>query len=126
MKTNWRTKEITLKLKYAKWKTIEEGKIYQGGVASPKYLDELIFDIDDDYSFNLDTEEFYKNGMFALEIIGTNRALKEFGKFLINFATLNADYEVYHEHIDQIQDRSGNPMVNLTVRKGIKVPDKTE
>lgn len=110
-------KEVSLKLYYHKSKVDKEAGVYIGGVAEPRYLKELVFNINDDYDFNLETEEFTKNGMFAVEISGSNRALKELGKFLINISMFKTQDKDYHEHIDQIQDSDGNPLVNLTVRK---------
>lgn len=116
MKQKKEVKEITLKLKYIKSKTDKEKGIYQGGVELPAYLDEISFDITDDYDFNTETEEFIKNGMFAVEIQGTKRALKEMGKFLINMAMYKTEDVNYHEHIDSVKNSEGNPAVNIIVR----------
>lgn len=117
MKSKKETKEITLKLDYFKSKVDKENGVYYGGVVEPKYMHELTMDIEDDYDFDIETEEFKKNGMFSVEISGTRRALKEMGKFLINMAIFRTEDEDYHEHIDKLQDRSGNPIANITIRK---------
>ena len=117
MKVKKETKEITLKLNYFKSKVDKENGIFYGGVIEPKYMDELTIDINDDYEFDIDAEEFKQNGMFSMEISGTKRALKEMGKFLINIAMYKTDDEDYHEHIDQLRDSEGNPKVNIVVKK---------
>lgn len=117
MKAKKETKEITIKLNYFKSKIDKENGIFYGGVIEPKYMDELTIDINDDYEFDIDTEEFKQNGMFSMEILGTKRALKEMGKFLINIAMYKTDDEDYHEHIDQLRDSEGNPKVNIIVKK---------
>ena len=114
------TKEITLKLKYFKSQVDKENGVFYGGVAEPKYADELTVDISDDYDFDIDAGEFNKNGMFSVEISGTKRALKEMGKFLINAALYKTDDEDYHEHIDRLRDSDGNPKVNLIVKRKIE------
>lgn len=111
------TKEITLKLNYYKSKVDKEAGVYLGGVVEPKHIDELEFNIEDDYEFDMESEEFKKNGMHALEISGSNRALKEFGKFLINIAMFKTEDEDYHEHLETIKNSDGQPTVNITVRK---------
>lgn len=111
------TKEVTLKLHYYKSKVDKEAGVYLGGVVDPKYIDELEFNIDDDYEFDMESEEFKKNGMYALEISGSNRALKELGKFLINIAMFKTEDDEYHEHIETIKSGKGQPSVNITVRK---------
>lgn len=110
-------KEITLKLGYYPSKSDKENGIYSGGVCEPKYVDELKMNISEDYEFDMDNEEFKKNGMYALEISGSERALEEFGKFLINVAMFQTDDEDYHEHIDNLLNNNGDAAVNLTIRK---------
>lgn len=117
MNNSKKTKEIKLKLHYMKSKADKENGIYYGGVSSPKHTEELIVDINDDYNFNTETDEFIKNGMFSVEISGTKRALKELGKFLINMAMFETEDHAYHEHIDQLKNSSGEPTANLIVRK---------
>lgn len=117
MKLKIETKEITLKLKYVKSVVDKENGVYYGGVEEPKYLDELVVDVDDDYDFDVETEEFIKNGMFKIEISGTKRALKEMGKFLINMSMFQTEDEDYHEHIDQLQNNEGKPIANMTIKK---------
>lgn len=117
MKSKKETKEITLKLNYFRSKADKEKGVFYGGVTEPKYTDELTIDINDDYDFDIDTEEFNKNGMFSLEISGTKRALKEMGRFLINIALYETDDEDYHEHIDQLRDSEGNPKVNMVIKR---------
>lgn len=114
------TKEIKIKLNYYKSKSDKENGVYFGGVVEPKYTDELKISIADDYEFDMDSEDFKKNGMYALEISGSNRALKELGKFLINISMFKTEDDDYHEHIDMIKDSTGNPMVNVTIRKEIQ------
>ncbi len=111
------TREVTLKLNYYKSKADKEAGVYYGGVVEPKYINELAFDIGDDYEFDMESEEFKKNGKYALEISGSNRALKEFGKFLINIAMFKTEDEEYHEHLETIKNGDGQPSVNITVRK---------
>lgn len=117
MQSKKETKEISLKITYFKSKVDKENGIYYGGVIEPKYIDELTVDIDDDYDFDIETEEFTKNGMFSVEISGTKRALKEMGKFLINIAMYKTEDEDYHEHIDQLKDSEGNPTANIIIRR---------
>ena len=112
-----KTKEITLKLQYYPSKEDKENGIYMGGVAGPKFINELAIDVCDDYDYDMEKDEFIKNGLLSMEILGTNRALKELEKFLVNIASFNTKDEDYHEHIDNINDSEGNPYVNLTVRK---------
>lgn len=112
-----KTKEVSMKLQYYPSKVDKEKGIYFGGVAAPRFISELTIDVNDDYDFDIDNEKFVKNGLFAIEISGTNRALKEFGKFLVNMAIFNTQDEDYHEHIDNIYDSDGKPLVNLTVKK---------
>ena len=112
-----KTKEILMKLQYYPSKFDKENDIYYGRVVDPKYVRELTFDVNDDYDFDIEKEEFSKNGLYSIQISGTKRALKEFGKFLVNMAEFKTEDEDYHEHIDQINDSEGNPLVNLTVRK---------
>ena len=120
MKSKKETKEITLKLNYFKSKVDKENGTFIGGVAEPKYLEELSIDISDDYNFDIETEEFNKNGMYALEIVGSKRALKEFGKFLINMAMYKTNDEDYHEHIDDIHNSKGDSIANIAIRKNNK------
>lgn len=115
-----KTKEITMKLQYYPSKVDKENGIYMGGVVCPKFINELTIDVYDDYDFDTGNDEFIKNGLISIEISGTNRALKEFGKFLVNMATFNTKDEDYHEHIDNIYDSDGKTLVNLTVKKQIK------
>ena len=115
-----KSKEITMKLQYYPSKVDKKNGIYMGGVVFPKFINELAIDVYDDYDFDIENEEFIKNGLLAIEISGTNRALKEFGKFLVNIAVFNTQDEDYHEHIDNIYDSDGKPFVNLTVKKQIK------
>ena len=117
MKEKRQTKEIVLKLNYYKSIADRDAGVFLGGVVEPKYINELEFNIGDDYEFDIEKDDFIKNGMYALEISGSNRALKEFGKFLINIAMFKTEDEDYHEHLETIKDSEGNPMVNITVRK---------
>lgn len=120
-----KTKEITMKLQYYPSKVDRKNGIYMGGVASPKFLNELAIDVCDDYDYDIENDEFIKNGLLSIEISGTNRALKEFGKFLVNIATFNTKDEDYHEHIDNINDSDGKPYVNLTVKKQTRqIPER--
>lgn len=112
-----KTKKIFLNLHYYKSKTDIENGIYIGGVVDPKYLNELTIDVNDDYDFDMNSDQFIKNGLYSIEIIGSNRALKEFGKFLINMAMFKTQDNDYHEHIDLIRNNIGVPSVNLTIRK---------
>lgn len=112
-----RIKKITLRLSYYKSKCDKEKGIYSGGACAPKYIDELKMNVSEDYDFDMDRDEFKKNGMYALEISGSNRALKEFGKFLINIALFQTDDKDYHEHIDSILNNNGDEAVNLIIRK---------
>ena len=112
-----KTREIVIKLQYNPSKFDKEKGISSGGVMTPKFTKELSIDAYDDYDFDLDSGEFIKNGLLALQISGTGRALKEFGKFLINIAEFKTKDEDYHEHLDNILDSEENPYVNLTVRK---------
>ena len=117
MNSRKRTKEVTLKLNYYSSKVDKEAGIYLGGVVNPKHIDELEVNICDDYEFDTEKDEFIKNGMYALEISGTNRALKELGKFLINISMFKTQDEDYHEHLDTVKNNEGQPAVNITVRK---------
>ncbi len=117
MKSKKETKEITLKLNYIKSEVDKENGIFIGGVEEPKYLEELFVDIADDYDFDIETEEFNKNGMYAIDITGSKRALKELGKFLINMAMYKTEDEDYHEHIDDIHNSEGDSIANITIRK---------
>lgn len=110
-------KEITLKLRYTPSKIDKEKRLYIGGVEAPRYQKELSLSIKDDYDFDIDTEEFIKNGKYAIELAGSSRALKELGKFLINMAMLKTEDENYHEHIDNLMSEDGTPIANLVVRK---------
>jgi len=117
MKPKKGIKEVTLKLNYYKSEVDKKNGIYYGGVAEPRYINELSINIEDDYEFDIETEQFNKNGMFSVEISGTKRALKEMGKFLLNMALYKTEDEDYHEHIDQLKDSMGNPIANITIRK---------
>lgn len=117
MQSDRKTKEVVLKLRYTKSKVDKERGIFHGGVALPKYLREFFIDIVDDYDFDMETEEFNKNGMYAIEISGTKRALKEIGKFFVNIAMFQTKDEDYHEHIDQLCNSDGNPIANIIIRK---------
>lgn len=113
-------KEITLKLRYTPSKIDKEKRLYIGGVEAPRYQKELSLSINDDYDFDMDAEEFVKNGKYAIELTGSGRALKELGKFLINISMLKTEDENYHEHIDDLKDEDGTPIANLIVRKSKK------
>ena len=45
-----------------------EYESYFGGVVEPKYTNELKISIADDYEFDMDSEDFKKNGMYALPV----------------------------------------------------------
>lgn len=117
MKSHKKTKEIKLTLNYFKSNIDKENGIYYGGVVEPKYMNELTIDINDDYDFDIDKEEFCKNGLYSIEISGTKRALKELGKFLVNMAMFKTKDEDYHEHIDQLYNSIGEPIANITIKK---------
>lgn len=113
------TKELKLKLKYHKSVICEEQGLYFGGVDDPKHQKELAFNITEDSFWDLEKDEFVPNGMYALEISGTDRALMEFGKFLINIAMYETKDPSFHCHIDDIKNNAGKPEVNITVYKGL-------
>lgn len=117
MKSRKQTKEVTLKLNYYKSQIDKEAGIYLGGVAEPEYIDELEVNVCDDYEFDAESEEFKKNGLYAVEISGSNRALKELGKLLINIAMFKTQDEDYHEHLETVKNNKGQPAVNITIRK---------
>lgn len=112
-------KEVKLNLEYIPSKIINEKKMYIGGVEEPKYLNELNLYIGNDYTFDMENEEFIENGKFAVELSGSKRALIEFGKYLINIGMFETEDEGYHEHLDDLLNENGEPIANLTVR-----PDK--
>ena len=117
MKKAYLEKEVLLKLKYFQSKCDFENNYFVGGVEEPKYLNELSIDIYDDMDFDLDKEEFKKNGKFVLDLSGSNRSLYEFGKYLINIALYDTEDPDFHEHFDGLFDSQKSEKVNMIVRK---------
>lgn len=111
------SKEITVKLYYHKSKQDKEAGIYYGGVKEPLYLNELQIDIWNDESYDFEKDKFVPNGKIAMQLSGSNRALKQFGIYLINVAMYQTHDPDYHDHFDNLHTSDGKETVNLIVRK---------
>ncbi|MBE7043900.1 MAG: hypothetical protein E7397_00075 [Ruminococcaceae bacterium] len=110
-------KEVILKLKYLQSKSDASKGHFIGGLEEPKYLDELCIDIYDDMDFDMEHEEFHKNGKLVLDLSGSDRSLYELGKYLINLALYETDDPDFHEHFDGLQDAEQKQRINVIVRK---------
>ena len=112
-------KQVPLFLEWYESSYDKENGVYYGGVALPKYTDELCIDIYDDYLFNFKKDDFEKTGRHVLDIGGSSRAMRELGKFLVNSAMYKCKSNNYYEIIENVCASDENRTANLIVyRKG--------
>ena len=111
------SKEVKIKLWYKKSCIDKQNGLYLGGVQLPKYMKELKINIDNDEIFDFDKDQFVQTGKKLIEITGTNRALKELGKFFINISLFKTKDDDFHEHLDDLTNENGEASCNITIRK---------
>lgn len=112
-------KKLILDLEYEEEKINSKGNKYTGGVKKPNYIDELFIDVFENYVFNNAIDDFSPDGKYNIEIKGSERALFELGKYLINISQFITKDQDFHEHIDDICDNNGDIAFNLTIRKSV-------
>lgn len=110
-------KKLILNLEYEKETINSKGNIYTGSVKKPEYIDELFIDVFENYVFDDAIDDFSPDGKYNIEIKGSERALFELGKYLINISQFVTKDQNFHEHIDDICDNNGNTAFNLTIVK---------
>lgn len=111
------TEIIEIPLVYYTGEDNPDKGIFVGKVEQPKYLDELIMDIGEDEYFDEQQDAFIANGKIQLVISGSNRALAELGKYLINISRYPTQDPDYHDHFEYILDSQKKDYVHLIVKK---------
>ncbi len=111
------TKKVTLELNYTKEVVNAKKNVYKGGVEHPQNINELCIDVFENYRFNHSTDEFEADNQYNIEIQGSNKALYELGKFLVNIALFETADSDFHVHIDGIANSEGEEKFNLKIRK---------
>ncbi len=121
LKTN--TKK--LKLHYYDDYTDEKGVFHYGKVCAPKFTDEIAVSIYAEESYDEDFDEFFKNGKFQINLLASDRAYRELGKYLINismFKTKNKRYMGIIRNITSNDDKK----INICVSKIWRTKDEIQ
>ena len=106
-------KQVPLFLEWYESSYDKEKGVYYGGVVLPKYTDELCIDIYDDYLFNFKKDDFEKTGRHVLDIGGSSRAMRELGKFFVNFAMHKCNKDNVFEVVENIGHSPNNYDVRM-------------
>ncbi len=102
LKGNEIIKKVPLWLESYKSISDRKNGVYMGGIVPPKYTDELVVDIYNDYLFDFKIDDFVKTGRYVVEVAGSVRALCELGKFFVNFSHYKCKEKCFCEIVESI------------------------
>lgn len=94
----------------------EEKGIYLEGIVEPE-IDNLVIDVIDGERYDLEKDEFIKNGKHEIHIPGCKKAIRELGEYLIALTEYETSDPSYHDHFDDISNSHGEKKVDLTIYK---------
>lgn len=106
-----------IELNYLIGKQDVNNGIFEGGVESPKCMNELIVDVHEDEVFDEKIDDFVSSGKVQIVISGSDASIEELGKYLIAFARYNTEDSNYHDHFENIKNSEGKEFVSLMVKK---------
>jgi hypothetical protein len=75
---------------------------FQSAVVHPKYLSELNIWVNEKMEFDENKDQFVKVSGYQINILGSRKAIKEFGKYLIALSKFETLDENYHDHFDEL------------------------
>lgn len=94
----------------------EEKGIYYGGIVEPE-IDNLVIDVIDGERYDLEKDEFIKNGKQEIHIFGSKKAIRELGEYLIALTEYETSDPSYHDHFDDILNSHGEKKVDVIIYK---------
>jgi hypothetical protein len=95
-------KKIQLTLKYMRGNDKPEKGYFESIVVRPKYLNELFIFVEDREEYDYEKDRAVKLPGQQINLMGSKRAIAEFGKYLIALSEFNTLDNDYHDHFDEL------------------------
>ena len=95
-------------------------------MCQPKYTNEIAVDVfNETDSYDDKFNGFFRNGKFQVNIIASDRAMRELGKYLINVSMFKTKNKNYIGTIKNIAS-NGDSKISICVSKIWKTPKEIE
>lgn len=93
---------MEIQLEYLVGKSNPNKGVYEGGVCEPRYLNELMIDIQNEEIFDFEKDAFIELENRIIHFSGSRRAFKELGRYLIALSKYETEDPDYHDHFDEV------------------------